>query len=137
MNWLNIDDVYTIHQEIILKAGSIASVRDFSLLHSAVERPKATYGGKDMYPTIFSKAAALLHSICMNHSFTDGNKRTAWISTKRFLKMNGYYLKAVRIEAVAFMLSVDNDKLPLKDISSWLKTHSSSTTRSPLRQKLE
>ncbi len=128
MNWLNIDDVYTIHQEIILKAGSIASVRDFSLLHSAVERPKATYGGKDMYPTIFSKAAALLHSICMNHSFTDGNKRTAWISTKRFLKMNGYYLKTVRIEAVAFMLSVDNDKLPLKDISSWLKSHSSSTT---------
>ena len=124
MNWLNIDDVYTIHQEIILKAGSIASVRDFSLLHSAVERPKATYGGKDMYPTIFSKAAALLHSLCMNHSFTDGNKRTSWISTKRFLKMNGYYLKAVRIEAVAFMLSVDNDKLPLKDISSWLKSHS-------------
>ncbi len=128
MNWLNIDDVYTIHQEIILKAGSVASVRDFSLLHSAVERPKATYGGKDMYPTIFSKAAALLHSLCMNHSFTDGNKRTSWISTKRFLKMNGYYLKAVRIEAVAFMLSVDNDKLPLKDISSWLKSHSSSTT---------
>ena len=124
MNWLNIDDVYTIHQEIILRAGSIASVRDFSLLHSAVERPKATYGGKDMYPTIFSKAAALLHSLCMNHSFTDGNKRTSWISTKRFLKMNGYYLKAVRIEAVAFMLSVDNDKLPLKDISSWLKSHS-------------
>jgi len=124
MNWLNIDDVYTIHQEIILKAGSIASVRDFSLLHSAVERPKATFGGKDMYPTIFSKAAALLHSICMNHSFTDGNKRTSWISTKRFLKMNGYYLKAVRVEAVAFMLSVDNDKLPLKDISVWLKTHS-------------
>jgi|SRR3989344_6003416 len=93
MNWLNIDDVYTIHQEI-------------------------------MYPTIFSKAAALLHSLCMNHSFTDGNKRTSWISTKRFLKMNGYYLKAVRIEAVAFMLSVDNDKLPLKDISSWLKSHS-------------
>lgn len=124
MNWLNIDDVYTIHQEIILKAGSIASVRDFSLLHSAIERPKATYGGKDMYPSIFAKAAALLHSLCMNHPFTDGNKRTSWISTKRFLKINNYYLKAGRKDAVSFMLSVDNDKLPLKDISSWLKIHS-------------
>ena len=75
MNWLSIDDVYVIHEEIIRQAGSIASVRDFSLLHSAVERPKATYGGKDLYPTIFIKAAALLHSLCMNHPFTDGNGR--------------------------------------------------------------
>jgi len=124
MNWLSIDEVYTIHEEIIQKAGSIASVRDFSLLHSAVERPKATYGGADLYPTIFIKAAALLHSLCMNHAFTDGNKRTSWVSTKRFFKINGYYLKARKTEAVSFMLSVDNDKLPLNKISAWLKRHS-------------
>ncbi len=123
MNWLSIDEVYTIHEEIIKKAGSKASVRDFSLLHSAVERPKATYDGADLYPTIFAKAAALLHSLCMNHPFTDGNKRTSWVSTKRFLKINNHNLKAVKIEAVHFMISVDNDKLPLKDISSWLKKH--------------
>lgn len=125
MNWLNIDDVYIIHEEIIHQAGSIASVRDFSLLHSAVERPKATYGGKDLYPTIFIKAAALLHSLCMNHPFTDGNKRTSWASTHKFLWINGYHLKAERSEAISFMLSVDNDKLPLNEISAWLKKHSS------------
>ncbi len=124
MNWLNIDEVYTIHEEIINKAGSIASVRDFSLLHSAIERPKATFGGQDLYPTIFAKAAALLHSLCLNHPFTNGNKRTSWVSTKRFLKINGYHLKATKSEAVSFMLGVDNDKLPLKDISLWLKRHS-------------
>lgn len=129
MNWLNIDDVYTIHQEIIKRAGSIASVRDFSLLHSAVERPKATYAGKDMYPTIFSKAAALLHSICMNHAFTDGNKRTSWATAHKFLWMNGYHLRATNAEAVSFMLSVDNEKLSLKEISSWLKLHSTSIGR--------
>ena len=124
MNWLSIDEVYTIHEEIINQAGSTASVRDFSLLHSAVERPKAAYGGMEFYPTIFLKAAALLHSLCMNHPFTDGNKRTSWVSAKRFLKINNYRLKAERPEAVSFMLSVDNEKLPLKDISSWLKRHS-------------
>lgn len=123
MNWLNIDEVYTIHEKIIAKAGSIASVRDFSLLHSAVERPKASYGGLDLYPTIFSKAAALLHSLCMNHPFTDGNKRTSWISTKRFLKINGYHLKTAKDDAIKFMLSVDNENLPLKEIASWLKRH--------------
>lgn len=123
MNWLSIDEVYAIHEEIIQKAGSIASVRDFSLLHSAVERPKAAYGGIEFYPTIFVKAAALLHSLCMNHPFTDGNKRTSWVSTKRFLKINGYRLKAVKTEAVSFMLGVDNENLPLKNISAWLKKH--------------
>ena len=123
MNWLNIDEVYTIHEEIIEKAGTTASVRDFSLLHSAVERPKATYGGKDLYPTIFIKAAALLHSLCMNHAFTDGNKRTSWASAHKFLWINQYHLKATRAEAVSFMLSVDNDKLPLNEISAWLKKH--------------
>ncbi|HLE50335.1 MAG TPA: type II toxin-antitoxin system death-on-curing family toxin [Patescibacteria group bacterium] len=125
MNWLSIDEVYTIHEEIIQKAGSIASVRDFSLLHSAVERPKATYGGVDLYPSIFIKAAALLHSLCMNHPFTDGNKRTSWVSTKRFFKINGCHLRAEKSAAVSFMLSVDNNKLPLNEISLWLKKHCS------------
>ncbi len=125
MNWLSIDEVHTIHEEIIDQAGSTASVRDFSLLHSAVERPKATYDGRDLYPTIFSKAAALLHSLCMNHPFTDGNKRTSWASTHKFLWINSYHLKAGKTEAFTFMLSVDNDKLPLKEISTWLKKHSS------------
>src|SRR3989344_3449506 len=111
MNWLNIDEVYEIHEEIIKKAGSIASVRDFSLLHSAVERPKASYDGEDLYPTIFAKAAALLHSLCMNHAFTDGNKRTSWASTHKFLWINMYHLKATKDEAVSFMPSVDNENL--------------------------
>src|SRR3989344_8042239 len=128
MNWLSIDEVYTIHEEIIDKAGSIASVRDFSLLHSAVERPKATYGGVDLYPTIFIKAAALLHSLCMNHPCTDGNKRTSWASAHKFLWINEYHLRAKKTEAISFMLSVDNDKLPLNKISAWLKKHSSPLT---------
>lgn len=128
MNWLSIDEVCLIHEEIIKKADSSASIRDFSLLHSAVERPKASFGGSDLYPTLFAKAAALLHSLCMNHPFTDGNKRTAWVSTKTFLKINSYHLKAGKTEAVTFMISVGQDKLALKDISSWLKRHSTTTT---------
>ena len=128
MNWLNIDEVYEIHEEIIKKAGTIASVRDFSLLHSAVERPKATYAGQDLYPTIFVKAAALLHSLCMNHPFTDGNKRTSWASAHKFLWINGYHLQTEKGAAVSFMLSVDNENLPLKDIASWLRKHCSPLT---------
>lgn len=124
MIWLDIEEVYNLHELIIKRAGTVAAVRDFALLHSAVERPKATYGGKFLYPTLFAKAAALLQSLCLNHPFTDGNKRTAWASTLRFLWINGIHLQANRKEAVVFMLKVDNQKPDILEISSWLKSHS-------------
>lgn len=126
MNWryVEIDEAYATHEAMISRAGMIAGVRDFSLLHSALERPKATYDGQDLYPTVFTKAAALLQSLCLNHPFTDGNKRTAWLVTKRFLFLNHYHLKSMRSDAADFMVFVDNSKPDLKEISSWLKNHS-------------
>ncbi len=126
MNWqtVNIDEVYKIHELIIARAKTKASIRDFSLLHSAIERPKATFAGKDLYPTIFIKAAAILQSLCLNHPFTDGNKRTAWAVTHKFLWDNGHHLKTIKKEASDFMVYVDNSKPDLKYIASWLKSHS-------------
>src|SRR3972149_158761 len=126
MSWqyVDIEEVYYIHEAIIKKAKTKASVRDFALLHSAVERPKATFGGKDLYPTIFTKAAGLMQSLCLNHPFTDGNKRTAWTVTHKFLWDNGYHLKATCKEAADFMVYVDNSKPEIKEISSWLTSHS-------------
>lgn len=121
-NWRSVDiaEVYKIHEAVIKRAGTKANVRDFALLHSAVERPKATYAGQDLYPTIFSKAAALVQSLCLNHPFSDGNKRTAWLATKRFLFANGYHLKAGTKAAVNFMLWIDNEHPLLPRITSWL-----------------
>ena len=122
--FIEIDEVYLIHEAILKQAETKGIVRDFSLLHSAVERAKATYDGIDLYPTIFAKAAALLQSLCMNHPFTDGNKRTAWESTKRFLWLNGFHLQTKPKEGADFMVMVDNQKPELKNISSWLQKHS-------------
>lgn len=126
MNWhsVDIEEVYQIHQAIIARAGTMAGIRDFALLHSALERPKATYLGRDLYPTIFAKAAGLLQSLCLNHPFTDGNKRTSWAVTHKFLWDNGYHLKATKKEAANFMVHVDNDKPDLIVITRWLKLHS-------------
>lgn len=125
MNWQAVDigEVVRIHETIIKRAGTIAGVRDFALLHSALERPKATFGGKYLYPDIFSKAAALLESLCLNHAFTDGNKRIAWTTTHKFLWDNGQHLKANSHEAADFMVMVDNSKPGIKIISFWLKSH--------------
>jgi death-on-curing protein len=124
VKYVPIDEVYEIHRAILKRAGTKGSVRDFALFHSAVERSKATYGGRALYPTIFAKAAAVLQSLCLNHPFTDGNKRTAWAAAKRFLWLNGYHLASGPQKAADFMVSVDNQKLDILTISLWLKKHS-------------
>ncbi|SEI07785.1 MULTISPECIES: type II toxin-antitoxin system death-on-curing family toxin [unclassified Leifsonia] len=65
-------------------------LRDTVLLRSALERPAATLFGRDAYPDVYAKGAALLHSILRNHALLDGNKRTGWILCVLFFQLNGY-----------------------------------------------
>ncbi len=128
--FLDIEEVYMIHEQMIRVGGGRAGIRDFTLLHSAVERMKATFAGKSLYSTIWLKASSLIHSIIKNHPFNDGNKRTGFFSMLRFLNLNGYDIGAERKEIVEFALSVDTKNLTLKQISLWLKKHSKRVHRS-------
>lgn len=67
-------------------------VKNIDTVESAAERPNATIGGEDAYPTIFLKSAALFHSVCCNHSFHNGNKRVALLSTLYYLSEHGYWV---------------------------------------------
>ncbi len=122
--YVTIDEAYAVHERMVEIGGGRARVRDFTLLHSAVKRPKATFRGYDMHKTIWSKAAALMHSLIMNHPFSDGNKRTGYFSTHLFLRKNGYDLIAEKNELISFCLRVDNEGLTVEQIASWLKNHS-------------
>jgi len=51
-------------------------------------RPQTSAFGVDAYPDLWTKAAALLHSIVNNHPLIDGNKRFGWLSTSVFLEIN-------------------------------------------------
>jgi len=46
--------------------GADYAVRDYGLLEAALARPQATAFGKDAYPDLDAKAAALPHSIARN-----------------------------------------------------------------------
>jgi death-on-curing protein len=64
------------------------AIRDAGLVESAVARPRTSVFGEDAYPDLWTKAAALLHSLANNHPFVDGNKRISWIVTVAFLLQN-------------------------------------------------
>lgn len=40
--------------------------KDICLIESAIARPKATFGGQDLYTSIFLKAAAFFNSLIMH-----------------------------------------------------------------------
>jgi death-on-curing protein len=85
VEFLDLADVLSLASALL---GGPPPVRDIGLLGSAVARPQTTVFGKDAYPTLFSKAAALLHSVHKNHALVDGNKRLGWLSTAVFLEIN-------------------------------------------------
>ncbi len=119
-----LEDVLFIHEMIIELTGGKGGVRDFTLFHSAVMRPAASFGGEDLYKSIFDKAAALTHSLLLNHPFNDGNKRTALAVCERFLNINGFELIASQKAKVQFTLHIEAKKLDLAGISFWLRNNS-------------
>lgn len=122
--YLTLDEVIAIHDDMIDNYGGSHGIRDIGLVQSAIGRPQASFGGDDLYPTIFDKAAALFHSLIFNHAFVDGNKRTTITTTARFLYRNGYSLQSTEKEFVSFPLRVENKHLSLEEIKEWLKRHS-------------
>jgi len=86
IEYLDIEDLLSLADRLL---GPPAPVRDMGLLGSAAARPQATAFGDDAYPDVWSKGAALLHSIVKNHPLVDGNKRLGWVATATFLELNG------------------------------------------------
>jgi death-on-curing protein len=74
---------------VIIEREGIGPVRDLGLLQSALARPHTTLMGADAYPDIELKAAALMHSVCLNHALLDGNKRLAAVLALVLLDING------------------------------------------------
>ena len=121
--YLTLEQVLLIHEDQILRYGGSSGLRDLPLLESAVFRPQSTFGGEDLYPTVFDKAAALMHSLILNHVFVDGNKRTGAAAMLVFLELNGYRLKVAQNALVKAAIAVESKKWNIKKIALWLKKH--------------
>jgi death-on-curing protein len=86
--------------------GGKVAIRDIGLLEAAAARPSATAFGKDAYPDLQGKAAALLHSLARNHALLDGNKRLALGALIAFYGMNGRRLTLTNDAAYELIMQV-------------------------------
>ncbi len=99
---------------------SIGPVRDVGLLDAACARSRATVLGDEAYPTLHSKAAALLHSLVGNHALADGNKRLGWLATAVFLDLNGNPPELDDDAAFELVMAVARGELDVEEIAGRL-----------------
>lgn len=109
MIYLDVDDLLLVARRVV---DAEVGVRDYGLLASAAARPQTTVFGADAYETVHDKAAALLHSIVINHALVDGNKRLGLGAVIAFLGLNGWRLTLTNDEAYDLVISVADGSLP-------------------------
>ena len=124
MTYLYPKQVLYLYQQIIQHSGGTIGLRDEGLLESAVHRPRASFGGQDLYPDLFSKAGALGHSIISNHPFVDGNKRVGFEAMRLMLRLNGVDAHASLEATYEFVIDIAKGKLTEQGIADRLKRHS-------------
>ena len=123
MKYLSEEQVLFIHARLISETGGSHGLLDLGLLKSAVARPQATFDGQDLYPDLFTKAAALLESLVGNHAFVEGNKRTAITAAGLFLYINGYRMIAENQELESFTLQCAQGLIPSDQMVVWLENN--------------
>ena len=123
MIYLTAQQVLFLHARLVTETGGSHGVRDINLLLSAMGRPQASFDDQDLYPDLFTKAAALMDSLIRNHPFVDGNKRTGISAAGLFLRINGYRLYLSNIELEKFTIEVAQSKYPVEEIAVWLQTN--------------
>ena len=122
--YLTAERILQIHSMLIDETGGSHGLRDHNAILSVEQMPQQTAFGKELYPSVFLKAAVYARSIIMNHPFIDGNKRTGVTSAFVFLEWNGYESTAKEGEVEEFALKVVTEKFSLEIIADWFKKHS-------------
>ncbi|WP_420625954.1 type II toxin-antitoxin system death-on-curing family toxin [Candidatus Poriferisodalis sp.] len=119
VEYLSTEDLLELARRLL---GDSVPVRDIGLLGAAAARPQASAFGEDAYPDIWTKAAALLHSVVNNHPLVDGNKRLGWLATAVFLELNDASVSTASNETVYdLVMTVASTDHTVEDIADVLR----------------
>ena len=121
MRYLTVAEVIELYRQVMETSGGTVGIISMEALESAVAQPRVTFGGKDLYPAIIEKAAALGFSLIMNHAFVDGNKRIGHYAMETFLVINGYELNASLDEQEATILRLASGNLSRDAFTNWIR----------------
>lgn len=117
--WIGIDLALALHDRQLAEHGGPAGIRDAGLLESALARPVnlAAYGD----PDAAALAASYAFGIARNHAFIDGNKRTAWVLARLFLKANGVEIEFDKADAIRAVMALAAGELSEEELAQWFR----------------
>ena len=124
--WVPARAVHIIHDRQIARHGGASGLREDGLLQNALQAPvnKWQYENAD----VFECAAAYAFGIAKANAFIDGNKRTAFVTSITFLRLNGWYFATNAIEGVEFMEGLASGHVPEEQFITWLLDGSTQVT---------
>ena len=120
-NWITPAITLALHDRQLAEHGGQTGLRDESLLLSALARPQQLLSYGDPPPDLCAMAAAYAYGIAKNHPFLDGNKRTAFVVYRLFLKWNGIEQTAEKSERYLTMLALAAGEISEKEFAAWLR----------------
>jgi death-on-curing protein len=112
-----------MHAEALMLHGGAEGVRDMGLLESALARPENLLTYSDQTPSFAQLAAAYAKGIVSNHPFVDGNKRTAFIVSVTFLRLNGLQLTASKEDRVLTFWSLAAGEITEDQLAQWFQSN--------------
>ncbi len=115
--WISLETAIFIHDSQIKEHGGSSGLRDENLLSSAINQPKFSYQyGKISIPEL---AADYAYHLCKNNPFIDGNKRTAYVVSRLFLKRNKYEFKASISNRLIIFINLADNKIEKENLAQW------------------
>jgi death-on-curing protein len=121
--WITVAIATAIHDEAIYEFGGLPGLRDQGLLESALDRPRNLLAHEPR-SSIFQIAATMCIGIVKDHPFSDGNKRTALLTTRAFLYLNGQELEPRQDDEVMTLVALAEGSLNQQQLAAWLERNS-------------
>lgn len=118
MNFLSIEDILNLHNEILLKFWWLSWVKDKQQLESILQHIQ----NDEYYLDFLDKATHLFFWIIKFHCFNDGNKRTAIWSLWLFFEINDYEIPAFFTKMEDIAIWVAKNEISKEELRKIIKT---------------
>lgn len=119
--WITKAVVLAIHERQLSEHGGGSGVRDDGLLESALGKPKNLFSYREGQIDLAAMAASYAFGIARNHPFIDGNKRSALVVSRTFLRLNGADIDATKEDKYLTFLALAAGDVSEEELAAWFR----------------
>lgn len=119
--WINKAVALAIHERQLSEHGGGSGVRDEGLLELALGKPQNLFAYSDGTVDLAAMAASYAFGIARNHPFVDGNKRSALVISRTFLRLNDADVVATKEDKYMTFLALAAGEVSEDDLAAWFR----------------